>query len=137
MEIVLGLVALVLVIIFIGKLKGAPSPKAMTDEAIMARLQSENNWIKRYQALPSDHPPGDGLRKQHDEKQRYVMELMLELNTRHGKKEESLAPVIQRAYELMRQGVPESEAQERAIAEYVADRDSRRAATKVNPENQS
>lgn len=137
MEVVLGLFVLVLVIVVIGKIKGAPSPNGMTDEAIMARLQSENDWIKRYQALPFDHPPGEGLKKKHAEKQRYIMELMLELNTRHGKKEESLAPAMQRAYELMRQGVPEKDAQERAIAEYVADRDARQAATKTISENQS
>jgi hypothetical protein len=136
-DILLGLLALVVVIILLGKIKGAPSPKEMTDEAIMARLQSENDWIKRYQALPFDHPPGEGLKKQHDEKQRYIMELMLELNTRHGKKDESLAPAMQRAYELMRQGMPESEAQEKAIAEYVAERDARQAAQNAKPESQS
>lgn len=137
MEIILGLLVLFLIVIVIGKIKGAPSPKEMTDEAIMARLQSENAWIKRYQALPFDHPPGESLKKQHEEKQRYIMELMLELNTRHGKKEESLAPVMQRAYELMRQGVSEKEAQEKAIAEYVAERDARQATAEVKLESQS
>ena len=135
MEIVLVIVAIVAVVILIGKVKGAPSPKEMSDEFIMARLQSENNWIAKYQALPPEHRQGAGLKKQHDDKQRYITELMLELNTRHGKKEESLAPVLQRAYELIRQGVPEQEAQERAIAEYVADRDTRQAAAKAGKES--
>jgi hypothetical protein len=131
MEIVLGLVALVVVLILFGKMKGAPSPKEMSDEAIMGRLQSENAWIAKYQALPIEHRQGAGLKKQHDDKQRYIMELMLELKNRHGdKQEESLAPVMQRAYELVRQGVPEAKAQEQAIAEYVADRDARQAKAK-------
>jgi hypothetical protein len=131
MEIVLGLVALVFIVILFGKMKGAPSPKEMSDEAIMGRLQSENAWIAKYQALPIEHRQGAGLKKQHDDKQRYIMELMLELKSRHGdKQEESLAPVMQRAYELIRQGVPEDKAQEQAIAEYVADRDARQAKAK-------
>lgn len=128
MEIVLGLVALVVVVILFGKMKGAPSPQDMTDEAIMGRMQLENNWIRRYQALEK---PDAGLKRQHDEKQRYIMELMLELNNRHGdKQKESLAPAMQRAYELVRQGVPEDKAQEQAIAEYVAERDARQAKAK-------
>ena len=135
MEIVLVIVAVIAVLILFGKMKGAPSPKEMTDESIMARLQSENSWIAKYQALPLEHRQGEGLKKQHDDKQRYIMELMLELNTRHGKKEESLAPAMQRTYELIRQGVPEKEAQEQAIAEYVADRDARQAAAKSSKES--
>lgn len=135
MEIVLGLVALVAFVIIIGKLKGAPSPKDLSDEAIMARLQSENSWVSKYQALPLEYRQGAGLKKQHDDKQRYIMELMLELNTRHGKQEESLAPVMQRAYELIRQGLPEKQAQEQAIAEYMAARDARQAAAKASMEN--
>jgi len=131
MEIVLGLVALVFIVILFGKMKGAPSPKEMSDEAIMGRLQSENAWIAKYQALPIEHRQGAGLKKQHDDKQRYIMELMLELKNRHGdKQEESLAPVMQRAYELIRQGVSEEKAKEQAIAEYVADRDARQAKAK-------
>jgi hypothetical protein len=131
MEIVLGLIALVVVVILIGKMKGDPSPKDLTDEEIMGRMQLANNWIAKYQALPIEHRQGEGLKKQHDEKQRYIMEMMLELKNRHGdKQEESLAPVMQRAYELIRQGVPEEKAKEQAIAEYVADRDARQAKAK-------
>lgn len=131
MEIVLGIFAVLALLILIGKIKGAPSPKEMSDEAIMGRLQSENAWIAKYQALPIEHRQGVGLKKQHDDKQRYIMELMLELKNRHGdKQEESLAPVMQRAYELIRQGVPEEKAKEQAIAEYVADRDARQAKAK-------
>ena len=135
MEIVLGLVVLVVIVIFIGKMKGAPLPKEMSGEAIMGRLNSENAWIRRFQTLDN---PGDGLKRQHDEKQRYIMELMLELKTRHGnKEEESLAPVMQRAYELIRKGVSEEKAKEQAIAEYVASRDARQAADKGKEGQQS
>lgn len=132
MELALGLLAVFMVLIVIGKIKGPPSPKEMTDEAIMGRLQSENAWIRRYQALPYTNQQGPGIKKQHDDKQRYIMELMLELNTRHGKKEESLAPVMQRGYELMRQGHSEQEAKDQAIAEYVTARDARQATTKAD-----
>lgn len=128
MEIVLGLVALVVVVILIGKMKGDPSPKDLTDEEIMGRIQLANNWIARFNALDK---PDAGLKRQNDEKQRYIMEMMLELKNRHGdKQEESLAPVMQRAYELIRQGVSEEKAKEQAIAEYVADRDARQAKAK-------
>ena len=128
MEIVLGLIALVVFVILLGKMKGDPSPKKLTDEDITVRMQLANNWIRRYQSLEK---PDAGLKRQHDEKQRYIMELMLELNTRHGdKQKESLAPAMQRTYELIRQGVPEDKAQEQAIAEYVADRDARQAKAK-------
>jgi hypothetical protein len=131
MEIVLGLVALVFILILFGKIKGAPSPKEMSDEAIMGRLKSENAWIAKYQALPIEYRQGAGRKKQHDDKQRYIMGLMLELKNRHSNKDdESLAPVMQRAYELIRQGVSEEKAQEQAIAEYVADRDARQPKAK-------
>ncbi|WP_066709473.1 hypothetical protein [Curvibacter delicatus] len=131
MEIILGIIAVLALLILIGKIKGSPSPKEMSDEAIVDRLRSENAWIAKYQALPIEHRQGAGLKKQHDDKQRYIMELMLELTNRHGdKQKESLAPAMQRAYELIRQGVPEDKAQEQAIAEYVADRDARQAKVK-------
>lgn len=128
MELIFSIIILVVAVILFGKIKGAPSPKEMTDEAIMGRLQLENSWIRRYQAIEK---PNTGLTRQKDEKQRYIMELMFELNSRHGDQEkESLAPAMQRTYELVRQGVPEDKAQEQAIAEYVAERDARQAKAK-------
>jgi len=125
-EVVLGVIALLLILIVFGKLKGPPTPRDLSDEAIMGRLQTENDWIRRYDALPQDSKKG--LRQKHDEKQSYIMELMLELNGRHGQKQqESLAPVIQRTLELVRQGKAEEEAKTQALAEYVAERDARKA----------
>lgn len=131
MEIFLGLIALLVLIVVIGKIMGEPSPKSMTDENIMARMQSENAWINRYQAQSLESQQGVALKKQHGDKQRYIMELMLELNSRHKKPEESesLAPAMQRTFELIRQGVSEKDAQEQAIAEFVA----ARAAHTVTP----
>lgn len=129
MEILLVIVAAVVLLIVVGKLKGPPSPKDMSDEAILGRLNSENAWIRRYQSLPSEHR--GGLQQQHDDKQRYIMELMLELQSRHGDKEqESLAPVMQKTLELMRQGVPEAKAKETAMADFLAARERKQATTK-------
>lgn len=93
----------------------------------MGRLQSENAWIIKYNSLPYEHKQGEGIKKQHDDKQKYIMELMLELKNRHSnKEEESLAPVLQRTLELVRQGVPEEKAKEQAIAEYITARDAKK-----------
>lgn len=127
MEIILGIVAILALIIIIGKIKGPPTPQTMNDEQIMARLQSENAWIAKYNSLPYEHKQGEGIKKQHDDKQKYIMKLMLELNNRHSNKEqESLAPAFQRALELVRQGVPEEKAKEQAIAEYITARDAKK-----------
>ena len=124
MEIALGVIALLALLIVFGKLKGPPTPGAMTDEDILSRIQSENDWIRRYQALPESNRTG--LTAQHESKQKYIMELMLELNNRHEpKKQESLAPVIQRTFELVRQGKSEEDAQKQALAEYISARDAR------------
>jgi hypothetical protein len=126
-EIILGILAVLAVIIIIGKIKGPPTPQTMSDEQIMGRLQSENAWITKYNSLPYEHKQGEGIKKQHDDKQKYIMELMLELNNRHGNKEqESLAPVLQRTLELVRQGIPEEKAKEQAIAEYITARDTKK-----------
>lgn len=132
MEIVFGIVFVLGLIIFIGKLKGSPTPKEMSDEAINGQLQLVANWISKFNALPIEHRKG--LSEQHDKKSQYSLELILELNNRHGKKEESLAPALQRTFELVRSGVPEEQAREQAIAEYVTARDARQFAAKANGE---
>lgn len=130
MEIIVGIVIVVGLLIFIGKVKGSPMPKNMSDEAIHGQLQLVANWITKYNTLPIEHR--NGLKTMHDEKKRYTVELILELNNRHGKKEESLAPVLPKNFDLMRFGVPEEQAKEQAIAEYVATRNASQAVTKVN-----
>lgn len=90
MELFLGVIAIVVLLIFVGKITGDPSPKELSDEQIMGRMELANKWIARFNALAK---PNDGLKRQHEEKQRHIMELMLELNNRHGdKQKESLAP---------------------------------------------
>ena len=126
MEILLGAIALLVLLIVVGKLKGPPTPQAMSDEAILARLRSENDWVKSYQALPESSR--SGLEKQHEQKQHYIVELMLELNGRHSANDqESLAPVIQRTFELVRLGKSEEDAKKQALAEYISSRDERNA----------
>ena len=126
MSIVLIIIFSVIILIITGKIKGPPSPSKMSDEAIINRLGSENDWIARYNNLSHENKNNEGIKKQFESKQLYMTELMLEMNNRHGKKEESLAPVMQRALELIRQGIPETVAQQQAIAEYVSKRDAAR-----------
>lgn len=104
----------------------------MTDEDILSRVQSENDWIRRFQALPEHNRTG--LTAQYESKQKYIMELMLELNNRHKPKEqESLAPVIQRTFELVRQGKSEEDAQKQALAEYISARSARQQGSTGSP----
>lgn len=120
------MIAVLVLLIVLGKLKGPPAPRAMSDEAILSRLKSENDWIRRYQALPEGNR--SGLKSQHDLKQKYIIELMLEMSSRHKPKDqETLAPVLQRTFELVREGKSEDDAKEQALAEYISARDAKQS----------
>lgn len=133
MEIIVGLFIVFVALIVIGKIKGPPEPATMSIEAILARMQSEGAWVERYKALPYENQQGAGIKKQYEGKKLYIMQLNLEFMKRglemSGKKsDETLIPVLQRSIELMKTGMSEEEAQKMATEEFVAKRDSAKAA---------
>lgn len=124
MEIVIGIIVAFVVLIIVGKIKGAPEPASLSIEALLARMQSEGSWIERYKSLPYENQQGTGIKKQYEGKKLYVMQLNLEFMKRgleiSGKKsEETLIPVLQRSIELIKNGMSEEEAQKQATAEFV------------------
>jgi len=123
-EIVVGIVVLVILVLVVGKLIGAPQPQQMSDEHIAGRLQSEQAWIERYMELPYENRMGEGIKKQHEGKKLYVMELTLELARRHSGTDKSLIPVLQRTLELVRSGMDEEKAKQQALAEFLAAREA-------------
>lgn len=52
MEIIIGIVVVVVLLIVIGKMKGAPEPSSMSEAAIFQRLQTEGAWISKYLSQP-------------------------------------------------------------------------------------
>jgi len=94
-EILLGVIAVFVVIVILGKIKGAPAPKNMTDEQILTRMASETKWIEKYQRLPFENQQGEGIKKQYKGKLIYIYELFLELKKRHEHVDEkTLGPVF-------------------------------------------
>ena len=126
MEIIIGVVVVIAVIIIFGNMKGPPEPSSMSIEGILARMRSEGAWIERYNTLPNENREGAGIKKQYEGKKLYVMQLQLELMKRGTDQEkETLIPVLQRAIELMRNGMGEKEAHAQASNEYVQKRDAK------------
>lgn len=105
-------------LIVAGKVIGAPKPSTLSDQGILARLQSEQDWINRFAKLPLENRLGPGIQKQYRDKNLYIMELRLELARRHSQSDTTLVPVLQRVLELMRSGVEEEEAQKMAMKEF-------------------
>lgn len=126
MEIVIGIVVAFVALIIFGKIKGPPEPDSMSIEGLLGRMQSEGAWIQRYKSLPYENQQGAGITKQYEGKKLYVMQLQLELMKRGtDKDQETLIPVLQRAIELMRNGMGEEEAQAQATNECVQKRDAK------------
>ena len=126
MEIVIGIIVAFVALVIFGKIKGPPDPTTMSIEGLLGRMQSEGAWIQRYKSLPYENQQGAGIKKQYEDKKLYVMQLQLELMKRGtDKDQETLIPVLQRAIELMRNGMSEKEALAQATNEYVQKRDAK------------
>lgn len=126
MEVIVGIIAVLAILIVIGKIKGAPEPSSMSIDALLGRMQSEEAWIKKYNALPYENRQSAGLKKQYEDKNLYVMQLQLELMKRStNKDQETLIPILQRAIELIRNGMSEEAARTQATNEYVQQRDTK------------
>jgi hypothetical protein len=119
MEIIIGIIAVVVVVVLFGKAKGAPEPSSMSFEAILGRIQSEENWIEKYRRLPYANQQGAGIKKQYEGKRIYLMELNLELikkgvELRGDTPDEAMLYVLKKSIALMKSGVDPDEAMERA-----------------------
>lgn len=111
MEIVIGIfiVIIVLVVVIYGKIKGAPDPSRMTDQAIAHRLRTESAWITKFLQQPYSSQQSESLKRMYEEKTRYVEELNGELAARYPQKgidaiEKELEPIIGRVSGLVNQG---------------------------------
>lgn len=123
MEIVIGIVVLVIILIVIGKMKGAPDPASMSDAAIFQRLGTEGAWISKYSSQPLSSQQSESLKRMYEEKTAYVASLKSELMKRQIAQgtqavQQELAPVLQRAAELVTEGRPEAEAHAIALKEW-------------------
>tara|TARA_R110000868_G_scaffold370768_1_gene634269 strand:+ start:72 stop:539 length:468 start_codon:yes stop_codon:yes gene_type:complete len=119
MEIIIGIIAVVVALVLFGKAKGAPEPSSMSFEAILSRMQSEENWIEKYKRLPYANQQGEGIKKQYEEKRIYLMELNLELikkgvELRGDTPDEAMLYVLKKSITLMKSGVDPDEAMEMA-----------------------
>lgn len=119
MEILIGIIVIVVVLILIGKAKGAPEPTNMSFESLLARIQSEEAWIEKYKRLPYENQQGEGIKKQYHKKKIYVVELNLELmkkgvELRGDMPDEAMLYVLRKQISLMKSGIDSDEAMEMA-----------------------
>lgn len=124
MEIVIGVVVVFVLLIVVGKLKGPPNPSTMSEALIMLKLQTEGAWITKYQRLSFEDQQGPKLKRMFDEKTAYIQQLQAALAKQQAAKwaqatQDELLPVLVRASELVKEGVPEAEAKAQALKEYM------------------
>jgi len=122
-EIVLGIVVVVVLLIIFGKMKGAPEPTTMSDAAIFQRLQTENAWISKYLSQPLSTQQSESLKRMYAEKTAYIENLKKQLVERQMAQQAQavnaeLEPILKRAAELVKEGMPEAEAQAAALKEW-------------------
>lgn len=124
MEIIIGIVVFVALLVVIGKIKGAPEPSSMSDAAIWQRIQTEGAWISRYLSQPFSSQQSASLKRMYEEKSEYIKNLKAELTKRQMAQgtqavQSELAPILQRAAELMKDGKSEAEANAQALKEWA------------------
>ena len=123
MEIVIGIVVIFVLLIVVGKMKGAPEPTTMSDAAIYQRIQTETAWIAKYLSQPLATQQSESLRRMYIEKTAYIESLRKQLAERQMARHAhavgaELEPILNRAAELVKEGMPEAEAQVLAIKEW-------------------
>ena len=123
MEVIIGIVVVIIILIVIGKMKGAPDPSSMSEAAIFQRLGTEGAWISKYLSQPLSSQQSASLKRMYEEKTAYVASLKSELIKRHMAQgtqaiQQELAPILQRVAELMKEGRPEPEAHAAALKEW-------------------
>ena len=123
MEIVIGIIVVVVLVIVIGKMKGAPEPSSMSEAAIFQRLRTEGAWIEKYLSQPFSTQQGESLKKMYEEKTQYVLALREELTRQQmaqGAKAVSaeLAPIHERTAQLVSEGKTQEEATAQSLKEW-------------------
>jgi hypothetical protein len=123
MEIVVIVIVVVFLLVVIGQVKGAPGPEGMTDGDLIQRLQSEGAWISKYLSQPYQVQQSESLKRMYNEKTAYVQSLKAEFMRRQvaqvsNSVQQEMSPIIQRASELIKEGVPEAEANATALREW-------------------
>lgn len=123
MEILIGIVVVVLLLIFVGKMKGAPEPSSMSEAAIFQRLHTEGAWISKYLSQPISSQQSASLKRMYEEKTQYIQNLKAELAKRQMAQgaqavQAELAPMLQRSAELMKEGKSEAEATAQSLKEW-------------------
>jgi hypothetical protein len=123
MEIIFGIVAVVVLLFVIGKMKGPPDPAAMSDGAILLRLGTEGAWVSNYLKQPLSSQQSDSLKRMYEEKTTYIQSLKAELMKRQMAQgveavKQEITPILQRTAELMEQGQTEEEARVTAVREW-------------------
>lgn len=123
MEVIIGIVVVAVLLIVIGKMKGAPEPSSMSDAAIFQRLQTEGAWISKYLRQPHSSQQSASLKRMYEEKTVYIQNLKVELMKRQMTQgtqaiQQELGPILQRAAELVKEGNPEAKAYAAALKEW-------------------
>ena len=123
MEIVIGIIVVVVLVIVIGKMKGAPDPSSMSEAAIFQRLQTEGAWIAKYLSQPLSTQQGNSLKKMYEEKTQYIQTLKAELTKRQmaqGAKavQAELSPIHERTAQLVSEGKTQEEATVQSLKEW-------------------
>lgn len=124
METIIGVVVVIIVLVIIGKLKGAPDPSSMSDAAIIQRLHTEGVWIAKYLRQPLSSQQSESLKRMYNEKTQYIQSLKAELAQRHVAQstqavQAGLAPIQQRAAELVNEGMSEADATAQSLKEWA------------------
>ena len=136
MELVAIIVAVVIAIIFVGKLIGAPDPKRMTDEQIIRRIRLESAWIEKYWRQPISTQDSANLKSKYFEKRQYIAMLEAELASRNTPNlntslqaiEKELGPILEKIDTIRRAGASDGAAVKQALEEYFDEYGNRKPA---------
>lgn len=123
MEIIIGIIVVFVLLIIVGKMKGAPEASSMSEAAIYQRLNTEVAWISKYLSQPLSSQQSPSLMRMYEEKTAYVQSLkteLMKLQLAQGSQavQQELSPILQRTAELMKEGRSEAEAHATALKEW-------------------
>lgn len=124
MEWVIGIIIIVVVVLYaIGRAKGAPDPAAQSDAWLQLRLQTEGAWINKYLRLPLKNQRSESLKKMYDEKVQHIKQIEMEILSRQLARgmvaaSKELQPILDKAAELQKSGMSQTEALKAALEEW-------------------
>ena len=123
MEWVIGIIVVAVVLYLLGRAKGPPAPATQSEASIHARLQTEGAWINKYLRLPYDQQQSESLKRMYTEKVAYIKSMEMELQVRRlssgvGAVSKEMQPILDRATELEKTGLPKQDALRSALEEW-------------------